>query len=94
MIEELTPYITKFRKQKMRLRAIFLQLRKLQKFDGLSDFILFNSIIETLGELNLPYSKKEVYSAFKKVSKDDYAPQEKRALFKILLKRARERSVF
>ncbi len=94
MLEEIKKYLVNFRRNKLRIRSIFLNLRKLNKFWGWSDLVLLNSIVIGLRELGEPYSKKEIYSAFKMVDKDDYDKEGKRYALKFLFKKAKEKSVF
>jgi hypothetical protein len=78
----------------MRLRAIFQRVGKLKKFECLSDLNLLNCIIIALRELELPYSIKEVYSAFKLVDKNDYHKGQKKMVLKSLTNGSKNKSVF
>lgn len=94
MYKEIQKYLPKARNNKQRIRTIFLNLRKLDKFFAYSDFVLLDSIVAGLISLNFPYSKKEIYSAFKEVDKNDYDPLIKRHLIADLVKYSCDKSVF
>lgn len=86
--------LIKCRKKKIRLRGIFKTLRTMKQFEAWSDLVLLNTIVNNLNDLKLPYSKAEVYSAFKLVDKDDYYPGVKKQLIAPLIKNATDGSVF
>ena len=94
MIEKIKKDLVNFRRKKIRIRSIFLNLRKLNKFWGLSDLVLLNCIVIGLRELGGAYSKNEIYSAFKMVDRNDYEKENKRCLLKFLLEKAKDKSVF
>ncbi len=92
--KELKQFVSSCRLHRQRLRAISKELKQYQSVKGWSDIVILSSIVEALIELNLPYSKDEFYSAFKLVSKDDYNQQERKFIFKQLLRKAENRSIF
>jgi len=94
ILDDFKEQVIKYRRKKMRLRAIFLIVRKLKKFEGLSDLILLNCVVISLRELKLSYSIKEVYSAFKLVDKNDYPKGQKKKILKFLTNGAKNKSVF
>ncbi|SRR6056297_3357210 len=83
-----------FREKKRRIRTIFLYFRDLEKFGGISDIVILNSIINGLNDLRFPYSENEVYSAFKEVDKEDYGEGLKKQIIKNLLINANKKTVF
>jgi hypothetical protein len=87
-MSELKDSILKARAKRMRIRTIYLNHGKTWKFKGWSDFVLLNTIVNELKVNNCAYSKKEIYSAFREVSRDDYDKNDKRALLKTLLSKA------
>ena len=91
---ELREIILKMRNKKMRLRSIFLELRKFVKYEGLSDLILLNSIVCSLNDLGLDYSDREIYSVFKEVDSTDWDKNNKRQVLNPLLQNAKDKSVF
>jgi hypothetical protein len=93
-MQELEETIIKYRNNRVRLRSIYLNLRKLNKFEGYSDILLLNSIVEGLIELDLAYSQREVRSAFKCIDKNDYDSDTKNDLLNNLLRRATNKSIF
>lgn len=86
--------LIKYRKKKIRLRSIFKTLRDMTQFSSWSDLFLLNTIVDNLNTLTLPYSKAEIYQAFKLVDKEDYYPGVKKILIAPLIKNATEGSVF
>ncbi|MCD4761756.1 hypothetical protein K8R32_02235, partial [bacterium] len=94
VLDDLQKYLTRARNKKLRDRTIYLKLRKAHKYDGWSDIVLLNSIVSGLIELDCPYSRNEVYAAFKEVSCEEYDKSEKGAILKNLLTRATKKSVF
>lgn len=82
------------RSKRKRLRAIFLRLRKLKIFEGISDIGLLTGIVNTLKLNSLSLSKKETYSAFQLVDKNEYEMSQKRLILKDLLSGAERLSVF
>ena len=86
--------IKPLREKRMRMRAIFLKLRKGRDYELWSDLVLFNSIHYALDDLALSYSKREVYSTFKLINKDDYPRELKSALLRHAIKNAKSKSVF
>jgi hypothetical protein len=67
------------------LGAIFKYLRKKRLYDRWGDVPLLLTICKTLIEQNLPYSKWEVYRAFRLVTKDDYSPTEKKQIIRPMI---------
>lgn len=94
IMTEIKDILSTMRKKRMRIRSVFVCLRKLNKFYGLSDLGLLNSIIDGLIDLNLNYSANEIYSAFKLVGKEDYDRETKHCLLDSLLKNAENKSIF
>ena len=94
MREEIKNYLKSLRFRKLRVRTIFKKLRRLDKFFGLGDIILLNTVVTCLIELDLPYSKGEIYSAFKEVDKLEYELGDKHKLLQHLLRAAEENTVF
>lgn len=95
MNKELNQYVKKCRKNKMRVRSIFLRLRNMKKYSGYSDIVLLNILVGVLEELNLPFSSREIHSAFKEVSKTDYEEKFRRAIIKSMTQYYKNcRSVF
>lgn len=94
MIIKIKKHLKISRRKKQRIRTIFLELRKLDRYEGWSDIILLNSIVEGLIELGEKYGEHEIYSAFKEVSKDDYDSKEKRSILNNLKREAETKSVF
>ncbi len=94
ILDEVKMLVTKLRKKRMRLRAIFQRFRKLKKFEDWSDLTLLNSLVIALRELEFPYSLREVYSAFKLVDKNDYQKGIKKELLRFLTDGSQHNSVF
>jgi len=94
ILEDVKKDLKRFRAKKFRLRRIFKILRNKKQFEGWSDLVMINGIVLGLEELNLPFSKKEVYSAFKLVNKNDYYPGVKKIILANLLKNSNDYSVF
>jgi hypothetical protein len=69
-------------------------MRSLKKFEGWSDIILLNSIVAGLREIDEPFSRNEIYSAFKEVSKDDYDEKERNEILRNLTKNGNNKSTF
>lgn len=86
--------IKPLREKRFRLRAIYLKLRKMERYKYWSDIALFNSVIFTMDDLDLPYSKSEVYALFKLIDKDDYPSELKNTLIHHATKNATSKSVF
>jgi len=94
MINILKDKLTKHRAKRFRLRTIFKTLRTMQQFQYWSDLVLLNTIVNCLDDLNLTYSKSEIYASFKLVDRSDYYPGTKKVLIKDLIKNATKTSVF
>ncbi len=94
ILDDFKIYAIKSRQKRMRLRAVFQSLKKLSKFESLSDLILLTCLVIALKESRLTYSTKEVYAAFKLVSKDDYPKGQKKLVLRSLTKGSESRSVF
>lgn len=92
MMRELKKHLIYGRQNKHRIRTIFNNLKKLKKYEGWSDLVLLNCVVNGLDELGEPYSKNEIYSAFKEVDKNDYSS--KSMILVNLLSNARDKSVF
>lgn len=91
---ELITTTISLRSKKMRLRAIFLRLRKFKIFESISDIGLLTGIVNSLKLNYLSLSKKETYSAFQLVDKNEYEMSQKRLILKDLLNGAERLSVF
>lgn len=86
--------IIEYRKRKKRVRTIFKSFRITEKYKYWSDLVLLNTIVITLNDLELSYSKAEIMSAFKSVTENDYDDETEPTLLKSLLVSAKEKSVF
>lgn len=91
---EMTKMVVSSRNKKRRLRAIFLRLRGFKVFEDLSDLCLLTGIVNSLKINGLSLSKKEIYSAFAEISKNDYEKSQKRQILKDLLSGAKCLSIF
>lgn len=94
ILNEIKDYLIKARKKRLRIRTIYLKLRGLEKYYYWSDLILLNSIIIGLNDLNLPFSRKEIYSAFKMINKEDYSAETKHSILSDLLEKAKNKSIY
>ena len=94
ILELIKESLPKLRQNGLRLRSIFIKLRLEKRFDGMSDIALFNSLVISMADLGLPYSKREIYSVFKIIDKTDYELQDRNTLIGQLVKSASQKSVF
>jgi hypothetical protein len=93
-LEQLNKEIVKHRRLGHRIRRILLKLRARESLYGWGDLMILNTIVNCLKESNEPYSRSEIYSAFRVVNRDDYDSGDKNTLIKGLLRGANNRSAF
>ena len=86
--------LSALRKRRMRLRAIFIKMRKNSRFNGWSDVALYTDILAVMCDLGLSYSRREVYSSFKLVDRDDYDIKNRHELLSFFLLNAQSETIF
>ncbi|MFA6393859.1 MAG: hypothetical protein WCW25_03245 [Patescibacteria group bacterium] len=64
---EIVKFILNSRRQGRRVRTIFRRLRKQDRCSDWRDIALLTFILNVVKGNNLPFSRKEVFSAFKRV---------------------------
>jgi len=94
MVKNIEKVVLIDRKNRMRIRSIMKHLQTLSINDGQLRLVILEDIVECLKKNNLPYGKREIYSAFGLVPKNEYNPSYKNEIINKLSRNGKKRSVF
>lgn len=95
MVQEMVArYVKKDRGKKKRIRSIVKHMAELSLTEGWSYLVILNTVVNCLRDLNMPFSRDEIYSAFNLVPRDDYDISVKHDLLEQLLVGAQDKSIF
>lgn len=94
MQKNLEKVVLKDRENRMRIRSIMKHLKSLSINDGQLNLVILEEIVAYLNKNNLPYSKREIYSAFKLVPKNEYDQSYKNKIINELSRDGKNGSVF